>query len=343
MRRSAMEIGIIAPTWLPVPAPAYGGTEAVIDTLARGLQSAGHDVVLVCHPDSTCPVLRASVVPAVDTVRMGRASIELEHALGAYDVLRHCDIVHDHTLAGPVIAAGRSLQRVVATNHMPFTRTMNAVFGAAAEYVGLIAISRSHAASTDLPISAVVHHGVDVLDFPIGLGDGGYAAVLSRMAPDKGVHRAIAIAKAAGVPLRIAAKMREPRECEYFARYVEPELTDEIQYVGELDHAAKRALLADAVALLNPIMWPEPFGMAMLESLACGTPVIGSPHGAAPEIVEHGVSGYLSDDDQQLVDALVGVGRLDRDACRRRAAEHFSVERMIDGHLAAYEAQLRRR
>jgi glycosyltransferase involved in cell wall biosynthesis len=335
-----VEIAIIAPTWLPIPAPAYGGTETVVDTLARGLQAAGHDVLLVAHPDSTCPVRRASVVPSADTERMGRASIELEHAIGAYELARGCQVVHDHTLAGPVVSSRFPRLPVVATNHMPFTRTMTAIFGACVPRVGLVAISHSQAAGTDLPIDAVVHHGVEVADFPFGDGSGGYAAVLSRMTPDKGIHRAIAIAKAAGVPLRIAAKMREPREIEYFEQFVEPELTDDIQYLGELDNVGKRALLADALALLNPIMWPEPFGMAMVEAMACGTPVVGCPRGAAPEIVEHGVTGFLSDDDGALADSLRSIGRLDREACRHSVAERFSVERMVDGHLRVYARRM---
>ena len=337
-----MQIGIIAPTWLPIPAPAYGGTETVVDTLCRGLQAAGHEVHLVAHPDSTCPVRRSSVVLAGDTTRMGRASIELEHALGAYELVRDCDVVHDHTLAGPVLAARHPSLPVVATNHMPFTRTMTAIFGAAVPHVGLIAISHSHAASTTLPIAAVVHHGIDVAEFPIGTGAGGYVAVLSRMAPDKGIHRAIAIAKAACVPLRIAAKMREPREREYFEQYVRPELTDEIQYLGELNNIEKRSFLADATALLNPIMWPEPFGMTMVESLACGTPVIGCPRGAAPEIVQHGVTGFLSDEDDDLVAAVHAVPRLDRGACRQRVVDHFSAQKMVEGHVKVYESQIAR-
>ena len=297
---------------------------------------------MVCHPDSACPVRRASVVPAADTVRMGRASIELEHAIGAYEVVQHCDVVHDHTLAGPLLSARYPDLAVVATNHMPFTRTMTAIFGAAAPRVAVVAISNSHAASTTVPIAAVVHHGVDLADFPRGEGRGGYVAVLSRMAPDKGVHRAIAIAQAAGVQLRIAAKMREPREHEYFEEFVQPHLGDQIQYLGELGAVDKLALLADAAALLNPISWPEPFGMAMVEAMACGTPVVGCPRGAAPEIVEHGVTGFLSDDDDELAAALGSLDRIDRDACRARVAEWFSVERMVDGYVRVYEAQRRR-
>ncbi len=334
-----MRIGLIAPAWLPIPAPAYGGTETVVNTLARGLHAAGHEVLLVCHPGSTCPVPRASVVPAEDTVRMGRASIELEHAIGAYELVQDCDVVHDNTLAGPVYATGFPELAVVATNHMPFTRTMTAIFGAAVPHVGLIAISHSHAASTNLPIAGVVHHGVDLAEFPIGAGDGGYVAVLSRMTPEKGVHRAIAIARAAGVQLRIAAKMREQHEREYFDEFVRPHLGDDVIYLGELGAADKRELLGGAAALLNPIGWPEPFGMAMVEALACGTPVIGCPQGAAPEIVLDGVTGFLSDDDDELAVRLREVHRIDRAACRQRVADCFSAESMVEGHLRVYEQQ----
>ena len=337
-----MRIGMIAPAWLPIPAPAYGGTETVVDTLTRGLRDAGHSVLLVCHPDSTCDVERRSVIPAEDAVRMGRASIELEHAIGAYELVQHCDVVHDHTLAGPPLSRRYSRLPVVATNHMPFTRTMTAIFGASCPPVALVAISHSHAASSTVPIAGVVHHGVDLADFPMGDGSGGYVAVLSRMAPEKGVHRAIAIARAAGVPLRVAAKMREPREQAYFEEFVRPLLGGDIEYIGEVDAAGKRQLLADATALLNPIDWAEPFGMAMVEAMACGTPVVGSALGAAPEIVEQGVTGFLGDTDDELVAGLRSASRIDREACRRRVADHFSVGRMTEGYLQVYRDQIQR-
>lgn len=335
-----MRIGVIAPAWLPVPAPAYGGTEAVIDTLAIGLQAAGHEVLLVCHPDSTCPVPRASVVPAEDTTRMGRASIELEHAIGAYELVRDCDVVHDHTLAGPPYSARFADLAVVATNHMPFTRTMSAIFAAAAPHVGVVAISHSHASGAPFPLAGVVHHGVDVSAFPFEPEPSGSVCVLSRMTPDKGVHRAIEIARRAGVRLLIAAKMREPHEREYFEAFIRPELGADIVYLGELNAIDKRRLLSESAALLNPITWPEPFGMAMVESMACGTPVVGCPLGAAPEIVEHGVTGFLGNSDDELVAGLAALEEIDRRACRKRVEELFSVERMVAGYTAIYERMM---
>ena len=330
-----MDICIIAPPWLPVPAPAYGGTEAVLDQLARGLRRAGHHVLLIGHPDSTCAVERRSIVPAEETEPMGRGAIELEHALGAYEMARYADVVHDHTIAGPLLARRYPELPVITTNHGPFTRNMTALYKAMVPQVGLVCISHSQAASTTLPVEAVVHHGIDIDQFPAGAGRGGYAVFLGRMAPEKGAHRAIATARAAGIPLYMAAKMREQLELDYFDAEIRPHLGPDVVYLGEIDFASKVALLADAVALVNPIRWPEPFGMVMLESLACGTPVVGHPEGAAPEIVEHNRSGLLTRTAAGLARALAGVDRLDRAECRRRA-EVFSTERMVDGYLRVF-------
>ncbi len=331
-----MDIAMIAPPWLPVPAPAYGGTEAVLDELASGFEAAGHNVLLVCHPDSRCPVPQASVIPAEDTVRMGRMSIELEHAIGAYELVQDADIVHDNTLAGPVYSARFPSLPVVTTNHNPFTRTYNAIYNAVVPRVGLVAISESHASSTHLPVDAVIHHGINVDNYPFGAGDGGYVALLGRMVANKGVHRAIAVARAAGMRLKIAAKMREPGELAYFQKFVEPHLSADIEYVGEVGITQKLELLCGAVALLNPIQWPEPFGMVMIEALACGTPVVGCPQGAAPEIIDHGLTGFLDENLDALAVHLQSVDQLSRSRCRAQVKERFSVERMVARHVQVY-------
>jgi glycosyltransferase involved in cell wall biosynthesis len=154
------------------------------------------------------------------------------------------------------------------------------------------------------------------------------------------VHRAITVAREAGMRLKIAAKMREPHEVAYFEEFVKPYLGDDVIYLGEVDADGKRELLASAAALLNPISWREPFGMAMLESLACGTPVVGCPQGAAPEIVEHGVTGYLGESDGELVAGLQSLDRIDRGICREEAHRRFSVEQMVDGYLRVYEQRV---
>jgi glycosyltransferase involved in cell wall biosynthesis len=158
------------------------------------------------------------------------------------------------------------------------------------------------------------------------------------MHPDKGPDRAIEIARQAGVPLVLAAKMRETAERAFFEETVEPMLHRGATYIGEADAATKRRLLTGARALLNPIQWPEPFGMVMVEALACGTPVIATPTGAAPEIVEHGVNGFLCDTPDAMVDAIADVGRIDRQRCRASVRQRFSIDRMVDGYLDVYGA-----
>jgi len=207
--------------------------------------------------------------------------------------------------------------------------------------VPVIAISEHHASTAaGIPLAAVIHHGVDVDAFPHGTGDGGYALFLGRMSPDKGVHVAAQAATPAGVPLRIAAKIREPAELAYFDKHVVPLLGEEVQYVGEVGGADKLELLAGACCLLNPIAWPEPFGMVMIEALACGTPVVATPHSSVPELISDGATGYVRHDHTGLVDALQRIDRLDRGRCRKEAAERFSTERMVDDHLRLYEKVL---
>jgi glycosyltransferase involved in cell wall biosynthesis len=288
--------------------------------------------------DSTCAVpTRWARETAAGTVQTGAAT-ELHHVINAYDAIRDwgADIVHDHTLVGPVYAQ-RFAVPVVTTNHGPFDGELGELYRAIADTVPVIAISEHHARTArGIPVAAVIHHGVDVDAFPHGSGDGGYALFLGRMSPDKGVDVAARVARAAGVPLRIAAKMREPAELAYFEEQVAPLLGPDIEYVGEVGGADKRDLLAGARCLLNPIAWPEPFGMVMIEALASGTPVVATPCGSVPEIVTDGVTGFIASDETALADAVTRVGQLDRSACRKDTAERFSTARMVARHLDLY-------
>jgi glycosyltransferase involved in cell wall biosynthesis len=335
-----LRIAIIAPPWVPVPPPAYGGTEAVIDTLARGLQEAGHDVLLFATGDSRCAVpMRWVRERAAGTVGTGSAA-ELQHVIHAYDEIRdwRADVVHDHTLVGPVYGQRFGIP-IVTTNHGPFDSELGDYYRAIGDTVPVIAISEhqaSRAGST--PVAAVIHHGVEVDAFPHGAGDGGYAAFLGRMSPDKGVDAAIRIARAAGIPLRIAAKMHEPAEQAYFEQAVAPLLGDDVEYVGEVGGCHKTDLLGAAVCLLNPIAWPEPFGMVMIEALACGTPVVATPCGSVPELVSDGVTGFVRPTEAELAEILPRVGELDRARCRAEVAERFTTARMVADHVALYEA-----
>jgi glycosyltransferase involved in cell wall biosynthesis len=207
--------------------------------------------------------------------------------------------------------------------------------------VALIAVSHAQTRpAPELPVAAVVHHGIDADDFPLGDGRGGYALFLGRMSPDKGAHRAIEAAHKARVPLLLAGKLREPAEHEYFEREVRPLLGEDAQYLGEVPHDEKLDLLADARALLFPIRWNEPFGLVMIEAMACGTPVLAFKEGAAPEVVEHGVTGYLCDDEAHLAYALTRLDDIDRAACRHAVETRFSTARMAREHAELFERRL---
>jgi glycosyltransferase involved in cell wall biosynthesis len=336
-----MRIAVIAPHWLPVPPPAYGGIETVLDILARGLSGVGHDVLLYTTGDSACPVPTAWTFERAPGVGVGGVAGELRQVIEAYKAVGAADIVHDHTLIGPVYAERFPRLPVVTTNHGPFDGEMSVLYRAVGRRVPVIAISH-HQASTarGIPIGGVIHHGVEPDRFPFGGGDGGYVLFIGRMSPDKGVDRAARIARAAGVRLRIAAKMNEPLEYEYFERRVKPLLGGDVEYVGEVGGDAKLDLLAGATCLLNPIAWPEPFGMVMIEALACGTPVVATPCGAAPEIVDDGVTGFLRSREQDLAAVLAHVAGLDRHACRQVVQDRFSVTRLVQDHLRLYQRVL---
>ncbi|MBW3575051.1 MAG: glycosyltransferase family 4 protein [Actinobacteria bacterium] len=334
-----MRIALIAPPWMPVPPPLYGGTEVVVDRLARGFHAAGHEVLLFTTGDSTCPVPRQWVLDRSEHLRMGAVVPELRHVVHAYEAARGFDIVHDHTLAGPVYAQRFDDVNVVTTNHGPFNDELLDIYRVIAPAASIIAISHSQASYADgLPIARVIHHGIDVAEFPVGDGNGGYFLFLGRMAPDKGARRAARIARQAGVRLLIAAKMREPLELEYFDGQVRPLLGGDVEFVGEVGGQQKLDLLAGARALLNPIRWVEPFGLVMIEALACGTPVLTYRQGAAPEIVDHGVTGFLCDVHDEMAEAIHRVDELDRRACRAAVEERFSTERMVADHLDLFDS-----
>ena len=332
-----LRIGLIAPPWVQVPPPVYGGTELVIDLLARGLAASGHEVVLFTTGDSPCPVERRWHYPAA----LGTTSqlvAELAHVHAAYRELRDVDVIHDHTLTGPTWAELSAGVPVVTTAHGPFTEELQGFYAVAARRgASVIAISHhQRGTALEVPIACVIHHGIEVDRIPMGAGDGGYVLFLGRMHPDKGAHRAIAAARAAGHRILVAAKMWEPAERRYFAECVEPLLGSDAIYLGECGGQEKVELLGGASALLNPIRWPEPFGLVMPEALACGTPVVGFGEGAAPEIIDHGHTGFLCDDDDDLADKLTAIEHIDRGACRDAAASRFSVPRMVDDHVALY-------
>lgn len=345
-----MRIAVISPPWAPVPPQLYGGIELVVDRLSVGFQDAGHEVMLFATGDSTCDVPMQWVLEHSEGMRIGMAVPEQRHVMHAYEAVQDwgADVVHDHTIIGPFHAADRYPELPVATTiHGPFNEELTDLYERLnRDGKPIIAISHAQAKSAPtVRCAKVIHHGINAEDFPIGNGGGGfghneYCLFLGRMSPDKGPHRAIAAAKQAGIPLLMAAKMREAWEHQFFDENVRPHLSDSIQYLGEVPHETKLELLAGATALLNPIRWNEPFGLVMIEALATGTPVLAFAEGAAPEIVQDGITGFLCADEDAMAKDIERARGLDRDACRARVEDYFSTKRMVDEHVELFESML---
>jgi glycosyltransferase involved in cell wall biosynthesis len=334
-----MRIGLIAAPWIQVPPPKYGGSEAVVDNLARGLRDAGHDVELFTVGDSRCDVPRSWIFP--ETVAPIQDSLlESIHVEAAYRKFVDVDVIHDHTIIGPLFGSQVAAPGVpvVTTMHGPFSPTGRLLYSRLPERVSLISISH-HQRSTagDVPVEAVIPHGIDTEKYYFGEGGGGYLVFVGRMDPGKGVGRAIEVAHRVRMPLILMCKMREDAERAYFRDVIEPMMKGkDVELLIEPEEAQRIELVAKANGMIFPIQWPEPFGLVMAEALACGTPVIASPQGAATEIVEPGVTGFLHEKVDDLVTAVGRLGEINRLDCRRAAEKRFSLERMVADHLRLY-------
>jgi glycosyltransferase involved in cell wall biosynthesis len=336
-----MRIAMLSPVWFPVPPTGYGGIETIVELLTEGLVREGHDVTLFASGDSTTSANLVSVFDRAPSERIGQTFWELDHAMACVGRIAEFDVVHDHTGLLGLSLLGLAGAPLVHTVHGPLTGDPGRIYNAVCDTVpapGLVSLTQSQRRpAPHLPWLANVPNAIDMTKFPLDPQGTDDLVFLGRMTPDKGAHRAIEVARHAGRRLRIAAKCREPAEHDYFRRYVEPELDDQIQYLGEVDHEQRTELLCGARALLFPIDWEEPFGLAMIEAMACGTPVIATNRGSVPEIVTDGRTGIVTETLDEMVAGVEAVEVLDRAAIRREVEERFSVGCMLDGYLDAYE------
>jgi glycosyltransferase involved in cell wall biosynthesis len=337
-----LKIAILAPTWFAVPPTGYGGIELVVSLLADGLVDAGHEVTLFASGDSLTKANLSYIFEQAPSELIGRSLPEIRHALACYERADEFDVINDHS-GIPAAALGGLVQTpVLHTIHGPLdTHEAQHAYASIAEVspgVGLISISENQRRPMpDLPWAATIPNAIELSIYPSKPHKGDYLLFLGRFSPDKGAHRAVAVAMELGLPLKMAGKNREPKERQYFAELVEPHLGHGgIEYLGEVTHGEKVELLQDARATLFPIEWEEPFGLVMVESMACGTPVIATRHGAVPEVIEHGLSGIIVDNYKQMAAALDEADELDPNECRRYVEERFAPERMVGDYERAY-------
>jgi glycosyltransferase involved in cell wall biosynthesis len=336
-----VKVAVISPVWFAVPPDGYGGIEWVVSLLADGLVEDGHDVTLFASGDSRTHARLEFVYEHAISHLIGRTLPELNHALACYERAGDFDVINDHSgLPAAALGAGVATP-VLHTVHGPLDGEAGPIYERIARYapqVGLISLSMNQRRpKPDLPWVANVPNALDFSLYPVKPHRGDYLLFLGRMSPDKGAHRAIAVAREAGLPLKIAGKRREPKEREYFDEYVAPHLVDGIEYLGEVTHGEKVELLQNARLTLFPIEWEEPFGLVMIESLACGTPVIATSWGAVPEVIGDGRVGLIVDDYREMTAKIEEADELDPMVCREYVEERFSRGRMVADYVAAYE------
>lgn len=339
-----MRIAQIAPLVERVPPRAYGGTERVVSVLTEELVRRGHDVTLYASGDSVTAADVSATVPRA--LREDRSdniysvNPPVLHLLGrAYAHARDYDIIHDHTGTMGLSFAELSPTPVVLTQHgnldadeLPLYREFRRAV--------IVPISRALAERhPGLNYTDVIHHGLPFDRYPFGKHPGRYLLYVGRICREKGTHLAVRLARELGLPLIIAAKLEHaPQEMRYFRTHVRPYLSSRIDWVGEVDERERNRLMAGALCLVHPITWDEPFGLTLIESMACGTPVVAMGRGSIPEIVRHGVTGYVADSYEQMKAAISQVHRIDRAACRDYARSQFSVGRMADAYESLYRS-----
>lgn len=336
-----MRIAQVAPLAEAIPPKLYGGSERVVSWLTEELVRRGHDVTLFASGDS---ITEATLVPGAETgLRLSGIKDHLASHLVMLSEVRNraseFDVIHFHTdlLQYPIFEniGGRTITTMHGRLDLADFRPVYERFS------GMPRVSISDAQRIPAPSNInwldTIYHGFPADLYPFSPEGGAYLAFLGRISPEKRPDRAIEIATKAGIPLKIAAKV-DPVDTAYFEDVIEPMLDHPlVEYIGEINDREKGDFLGNALALLFPIDWIEPFGLVMIEAMACGTPVIGWRNGSVPEVLENGITGYIINSIDEAVQAASEVHKLDRARIRRTFDKRFTVDQMTDQYTDAYE------
>ena len=342
-----MRIAQIAPLHEAVPPKLYGGTERVVSFLTEELVALGHEVTLFASGDSVTSAALEPIWPRALRLDPAIRDPIAPHMLLMEAVRRQAeqfDVLHFHMDYWSFSLFSRQATPFVTTMHGRLDLPeLQPVFDA---FPTVPVVSISDSQRRPLPqanyVRTVLHGLPKDLLTPVAQGDGGYLAFLGRIAPEKRPDRAIRIARACGMKLKIAAKV-DVVDTRYFAEVIQPLLGPDVELVGEINDARKPEFLSGAAALLMPIDWPEPFGLVMIEAMACGTPVIAFNRGSVPEVVEDGLSGFIVEDETSAVAAVSRLGTLSRAKVRARFEQRFTAKRMAEDYLAVYRQLARGR
>jgi glycosyltransferase involved in cell wall biosynthesis len=339
-----MKIGMIAPIGERVPPKKYGGTERVVYALTENLVRRGHDVTLFASGDSQTSAKLVSVVPNALREANNNNPYGVEHLsmlnIGiAYQMQHKFDIIHDHNVYFSLPTATLASTPVIMTMHGAITPEVKRYFEGLNNPYNPSFVTISHAQSLPIPdINFVgnVYHGLDMQHYPFSRDNDGYLLFVGRIHPEKGVEHAIEVAEYLNLPLVIAAKLDKPY-IPYFKEKVEPRLNDKIQYIGEVDEERRNRLMSNALCLLHPVTWREPFGLVIIEAMACGCPVIAFRRGSIPEIIQHGKNGFIVEDTPEMIEYVTQINKIERRYCRKYALQNFNVDRMTDDYERIYQ------
>jgi len=336
-----MRVALISPPFLPVPPPKYGGTELFIAQLAEGLKASGVDVVVYTNGESTVSVetrwlyknkqwpLRGEIFDNIEDFNHASWSIQ--------DAAADCDIIHLNNVPALMFTRFVKSSKFLYTVHHVHEDHLSRLyqFFPEVEYVTISDFQREHEA---MPRMRTIHHGIDLSWYRLQSSKREYLSFLGRIAPIKGTHIAIEIAKKSGIPLKIAGEV-QPVFRDYFETKIKPHIDGKfIEYVGEADVQLKNELLGNSLAMLFPIQWNEPFGLVMIEAMACGTPVLALSGGAVDEVVKDGISGFVCRSaDEMVVRAKSIAGVFSPSNIRQYCQQYFSVDRMAADYLALYQ------
>ncbi len=332
-----MRIALIAPPFIEIPPRRYGGTELFVANLACALHARGHSVTVYGNGDSALPCPVKSRYPHADWPLENPLGAELKNAdhttWAMRDAAESSDIIHLNDVVGVPATMFVDVPTALTIHH-PSQAALSEQY---MRYPDIHYVTIAHwlARREPMPHVHVVHHGIPVDDYAFSADKDDYVAFLGRMVPCKGPHLAIEAARLAGVRLKLAGEI-QPQFRDYWNVSVRPQIDGEqIEFVGEADRGLKNELLSHARALLFPIEWEEPFGLVMIEAMACGTPVLAFPGGAVEEVVRDGVNGWICPDVADMAARLQSAG-VDPRSCRDFVCEHFSVTRMADRYLEVY-------